>query len=103
VTTVRFSLDGQDYEIDLSLSHVAAMKKELAKFIAHARKVTGKSKPKSKYPVKDTDRAKLRAWSIRARKWAREQQFNVSDRGYIPREIARAYEAATGDVKPVFN
>ena len=36
--TVRFGLDGVDYEIDLSKHHARAFRRELASFLIHARK-----------------------------------------------------------------
>ena len=37
--TVRFSVEGTDYEIDLSAKNAAAFRKQLAPFVEHARKV----------------------------------------------------------------
>jgi Lsr2 len=39
--TVRFGLDGADYEIDLSVAHSEELHKAFAPYIAHARKVGG--------------------------------------------------------------
>ena len=36
--TVRFGVDGSDYEIDLSAKNAAALRRKLAPFIEHARK-----------------------------------------------------------------
>jgi hypothetical protein len=36
--TVRFGVDGSDYEIDLSAKNAAALRRKLAPFIDHARK-----------------------------------------------------------------
>ena len=36
--TVRFSVEGTDYEIDLSAKNAAAFRKQLAPFVEHARK-----------------------------------------------------------------
>lgn len=41
--TVRFGLDGTDYEIDLSGEHNDELHKTLERYIAHARKVGGAS------------------------------------------------------------
>jgi Lsr2 len=45
VTTVSFSLDGDSYEIDLSESHLSALRQALAPFVSAARTVTGGSRP----------------------------------------------------------
>ena len=39
--TVRFALDGVDYEIDLSSEHSDQLHAALGKYIGHARKVGG--------------------------------------------------------------
>ena len=36
--TLRFGVDGSEYEIDLSKKNAAAFRKELAPFVEHARK-----------------------------------------------------------------
>ena len=41
VTTVSFSLDGDNYEIDLSESHLSALQQALAPFVNAARVVPG--------------------------------------------------------------
>ena len=38
--TVRFGLDGTDYEIDLSAPHAKALRKSLEKYVGAARKVS---------------------------------------------------------------
>jgi hypothetical protein len=45
VTTVSFSLDGDDYEIDLSESHLSALQQALAPFVRAARTVAGEGRP----------------------------------------------------------
>jgi hypothetical protein len=45
VTTVSFSLDGDSYEIDLSESHLSALRQALAPFVSAARTVAGGSRP----------------------------------------------------------
>ncbi len=39
--TVRFGLDGADYEIDLNAKHADALRKALTKYIDAARRSTG--------------------------------------------------------------
>ena len=40
--TVRFGLDGADYEIDLNAKHADALRKALTKYIDAARRSTGR-------------------------------------------------------------
>jgi len=42
--TVRFALDGTDYEIDLNAKHSEELRSALGKYVSHARKVGGASR-----------------------------------------------------------
>lgn len=42
--TVRFALDGIEYEIDLSAKNGAELRGALEEYIAHARRVSGSSR-----------------------------------------------------------
>lgn len=42
--TVRFALDGADYEIDLSAQHTEELRSALGRYVSHARKVGGVSR-----------------------------------------------------------
>jgi hypothetical protein len=91
-TTVPFSYRGTGYEIDLGDKNQAALDKALAKFIAAARKsgrpaAAGGSRRSGVRPEARADLATIRAW-------AREQGFEVSDRGRVSSEIRQAYDAA---------
>jgi hypothetical protein len=39
--TVRFALDGTEYEIDLSAEHTDELRSALGKYVSHARKTGG--------------------------------------------------------------
>jgi hypothetical protein len=87
--TVRFGLDGTDYEIDLSTRNANAFRRKLAPFIDHARR-TGRG-PRRRPGRSAASRE--RSGGIRA--WAKEQGIAVSDRGRIPASVVEQYEAAT--------
>ena len=87
--TVRFGLDGADYEIDLSISNATAFRERLAPYTARARKA-GRG-PRSR-PARSAPRRE-RSGDIRA--WARKQGITVSDRGRIPASVIEQYQAAT--------
>lgn len=86
--TVRFSLDGASYAIDLSEKNLAALEKAMSKFVQAARKAPGgrgrarKSTPVSDYPV-----AEVRAW-------ARAQGLQVPDRGRLKPELVEKWREA---------
>jgi hypothetical protein len=90
--TVSFALDGVTYEIDLSSAHAAELRDAFATWIGHARKTTTRvgARPSGAPRRTGTDRAQL----AKIREWAKENGFQVSDRGRISSEVMNAFEAA---------
>jgi len=86
--TVRFGIDGSEYEIDLSKKNAAKIRQQLAPFLEHARRA-GRT---SRRPVR-TAASRRRSHDIR--QWAKEQGIELSERGRIPAGVAQRYEAAT--------
>jgi nucleoid-associated protein Lsr2 len=87
--TVRFGVDGSEYEIDLSAKNAAALRRKLAPFIEHARKA---GRGARRRPGR-TASSREHSGDIRA--WAKDQGIAVSDRGRIPASVAEQYAAAT--------
>ena len=87
--TVRFGVDGAEYEIDLSTKNAAAFRRKLAPFIDHARKA---GRGQRRRPGR-TSASRDRSGSIQA--WAHAQGIAVSARGRIPASVVEQYEAAT--------
>ncbi len=44
--TVRFALDGTEYEIDLNAKHSEELRSALGKYVTHARKMGGAGAPR---------------------------------------------------------
>ncbi len=91
--TVSFALDGVTYEIDLSSAHAAELRDAFATWIGHARKTATRTgaRPSGSAPRRTgTDRAQL----AKIREWAKENGYQVSDRGRISSEVMNAFEAA---------
>ena len=93
-TTVKFSVEGRAYELDLNDENLRLFRESADRWIAHARpigraKVTGKGGGKGMGPAR-RDRAQTEA--IRA--WAKEAGLPVSDRGRIPGDIVEAWGRA---------
>ena len=88
--TVRFSVGGSDYEIDLSTKNAAALRKQFAPFIEHARKA---GRGQARRPGR-TAASRQRSGEVRA--WAKENGIAVSERGRIPASVVEQYYAATG-------
>jgi hypothetical protein len=89
--TVRFALDGTDYEIDLSSKHSDALRAALQKYVDHARKVGGSGRRSStrggRRPAVDT---------VAVRAWARQNGHDIKDRGRVSAELVAKYQAETG-------
>ena len=88
--TIQFSLDGKDYEIDLSTDNADKLREALRPFAQAGRKTTrsgGARNTRSRASGSDPDTAKIRAW-------AKENGHEVSDRGRIHQTIKDAYYAA---------
>ncbi|MFJ9370136.1 Lsr2 family protein [Nocardia sp. NPDC101769] len=90
--TVNFTLDGVEYEIDLSHSNAEQLRSVFEPWILCARKVRGsRRKPAVVNQRSTTDRQE----STQAREWARANGLQVSARGRIPVEVLESYRAAT--------
>jgi len=76
--TVRFGVDGAEYEIDLSKKNAAALRRKLAPFIEHSRKAGRGQRRRGGRTAFSRDRS----GSIRA--WAQAQGITVSAQGRIP-------------------
>jgi hypothetical protein len=88
--TVRFSLDGVDYEIDLSAQNAEQLRNELDVFVAAARRLRSRAL-RDNIPSPRVDRAQLTA----IREWARGQGLQVSPRGRIPEAVMDAYNLSS--------
>jgi hypothetical protein len=88
--TVRFGLDGVEYEIDLSKQHARTFRRELASFLVHARRA---ERERRRRPARSPS-GRRRSGDIRA--WAKDAGIQVSDRGRIPASVVTQYQAATG-------
>ena len=91
--TVRFGLDGVDYEIDLSAEHAEALRRALAPFVDAARRGPGAGRQQGR----GGQRAGASGLdTTEVREWARAQGIEVKDRGRIPAEVVARFKAATG-------
>lgn len=88
--TVRFGVDGADYEIDLSAGHAQQLRDALAPYISAARR-TGTASPR-----RTGNKASRAPDPTEVREWARAQGIDVKDRGRVPAELIAKFKAATG-------
>lgn len=95
--TVKFALDGVQYEIDLSSANAAKLRGALEKYIEKGTRigrggvvVGGRAARGRGVPASDREQNK----AIRA--WAKKEGKEISDRGRIPAEIVEEYNARAG-------
>ena len=92
--TVRFALDGTDYEIDLNTKHADALRKALARYVDAARRGSGAARR----PVRSGRRSAASGLNTtEVREWAKAQGIEVKDRGRVPAELVVKFRAATGN------
>ncbi|MFE9338284.1 Lsr2 family protein [Streptomyces sp. NPDC007063] len=92
--TVTFALDGKSYEIDLTTANADKLRSALEPYLKGGRRTGGRSSRgkgsrSGSGSSSSQDTAKIRAW-------AKEQGYEVNDRGRVPASIREAYEKATG-------
>jgi hypothetical protein len=93
--TVRFSLDGSNYEIDLSTANAEKLRSALAEFISAGRKATAGRTGSTPKP-RAASTGSRNSESAKIRQWARDNGYNVNARGRIQQEIQEAYHQAAG-------
>lgn len=92
--TVRFALDGTDYEIDLNTKHADALRKALSRYIDAARRSSGAARR----PARSGRRSAASGLNTtEVREWAKAQGIEVKDRGRVPAELVVKFRAATGN------
>jgi hypothetical protein len=92
--TVSFALDGVSYEIDVSATNAEAIRDALAPWVGHARRVGGRASGRGRSGATKSRPSSERTDLSDVRAWARENGFQVSDRGRVSGEVRSAYEAA---------
>ncbi|GAA1914983.1 Lsr2 family protein [Nocardioides lentus] len=92
--TVAFGLDGTSYEIDLNDEHAAQLREALATYIGHARKAGGRPRRGGSAPRRAAASSSDGPSAKDVREWARENGWEVPDRGRVSTEVREAYEAA---------
>ncbi|MCF3965080.1 histone-like nucleoid-structuring protein Lsr2 [Streptomyces fuscigenes] len=91
--TVTFALDGKTYEIDLTTANADKLRGLLDPYTKSGRRTGGRGgagRGKGRVVTggnKDT---------AEIRKWAKDNGYNVNDRGRVPADIREAYEKANG-------
>ena len=93
--TVLFSLDGVAYEIDLTAENAAALRASLERYTKAARSVSSSSRAASGAASAGRKRRRSGQQDYSAvREWAKQNGYQVSERGRVPAAVLDAYEAA---------
>jgi Lsr2 len=90
--TVRFGLDGTEYEIDLNAEHATNMREALARYVNAGRRTGGSARK----PARGSSRRPANGLNTtEVREWARAQGIEVKDRGRVPADLVVKFKAAT--------
>ncbi|MBC9732933.1 histone-like nucleoid-structuring protein Lsr2 [Nocardioides marmotae] len=94
--TVSFGLDGTSYEIDLNEENASALRGALATYVGHARKVSGTRRGAGGRRSGGSASANASGGPTakEIRDWARQNGFEVPDRGRVSAEVREAYDSA---------
>jgi len=91
--TIRFGVDGAEYEIDLSAAHAGTFRDGMELYIKAARRIgvgqrrrAGRSRGAS---AGGPDPSAVR-------EWAQREGIPVRDRGRVPNDVKAKFKAATG-------
>jgi hypothetical protein len=94
--TVRFALDGTEYEIDLNAKHSEELRSALGKYVTHARKTGGAARRGGRGAGRAGRGTGPALNTTEVRNWARENGYDIKDRGRVPADLVAKYEAAAG-------
>jgi hypothetical protein len=108
ITTVEFALEGVTYEIDLADDNAAKLRDHLSRYVAAARKTSGR-RPGNRGTDRSAGRGAGNGSASRSgynrdtlraiREWAKQNGHSVSDRGRLPLNVVSAWEANHQAVK----
>ncbi|MHA7284570.1 histone-like nucleoid-structuring protein Lsr2 [Arthrobacter sp. TMS2-4] len=91
--TVRFGVDGTEYEIDLTTENADRLRSTLSEYVEKARKARTGRKSQGGQQSTSTSRNK-RENTQQIRQWAQDNGYNPSSRGRINQSIVDAYNEA---------
>jgi hypothetical protein len=89
--TVRFGLDGTEYEIDLNAEHAQALRNALAQYVSAGRRAGGGARRQARSGRRASANS---VNSTEVREWAKAQGIEVKDRGRVPAELVVKFKSA---------
>ena len=95
--TIRFSLDRQDYEIDLTDKNAKALREVFGRYVSAARRTSSSTRAAGRGRSDRGGRVNGagRDYDPKAvRAWAETQGLEVSQRGRVPADLVAKFQAA---------
>lgn len=90
VVEVRFGYKGRNYVLDVSAHNASAIDEVLSAYAAKATVESAEQASKRRTEAQSSARARNRV----IRQWAKDNGFEVADRGALPKDIIELYEAS---------
>ena len=94
--TVRFALDGSEYEIDLTTENAENLRSAFSEYVENGRKASGgrggRSTPRAASTSSSSSSKREEVQQIR--QWAQDNGHNPSSRGRLPQSLVDAYNEA---------
>jgi hypothetical protein len=99
--TIDFSLDGRDYQVDLSEDNALKLRDSIAEFVAAARRAPRGPRASGRGTTggnvnKGAPTRRDREQTAAIRAWAQQNGRIVAERGRVPKAIVEEYEKAHG-------
>jgi Lsr2 len=92
--TVNFAVDGATYAFELCERHLEEFNETMQGYIAVARHADTPRRRTASAPSR-ANRSSVASTPSNIRTWARDNGYEVSDRGRIPADVRSAFEAAS--------
>lgn len=91
--TVRFGVDGTEYEIDLTTENTEKLRSVLSEYVGVARKSSAGRKGQSgRSGQRGTSTSRVKRDEVqKIRQWAQDNGHSLSSRGRVPQSIVDAY------------
>jgi hypothetical protein len=102
IVTHRFSLGSDFYEIDLCPQNLLSLRAALEPFVSAGRRVLGGDRRKSEPAPRQLGNSALdfpRQERQAIRNWARDNGYDVADRGAFSHEVLDAYREASEEAE----
>ena len=102
IVTHRFSLGSDFYEIDLCPQNLLSLRTALEPFVSAGRRVRGGNRRKPEPAPRPQGNSALdfpRQQRLAIRNWARDNGYDVADRGAFSQDVLAAYREASEEAE----